>query len=132
MAGETNLQKLLATMSPVLMDDEYVFLSFENARYGDHSELSPIASFLESEGLTLVVTKIIADAYHLSYESTYKKITLEVYSSLDAVGLTAAFAEKLTENGISANVFAAYYHDHIFVRADHAQRAVVALKQLSA
>ena len=54
-----------------------------------------------------------ADESGLSYESIFSKITLEIHSSLDAVGLTAAFSNKLTSYGISANVVAGYYHDHI-------------------
>ena len=58
-------------------------------------------------------------------------ITLTVHSSLDAIGLTAAFAEELTRHGISANVVAAFYHDHIFVGAGDAERAVAVLQALS-
>jgi hypothetical protein len=61
-----------------------------------------------------------------------RQITLKVHSSLEAVGLTAAFSRALTEAGISANVVAAYYHDHIFVPATDAERAIEALRQLSA
>jgi hypothetical protein len=58
-------------------------------------------------------------------------ISLDVHSSLEAVGLTAAFATALGNEGISANVIAAYYHDHIFVPTADAERAVAALKALS-
>lgn len=66
------------------------------------------------------------------YESLFKQITLTVYSSLDALGLTAAVARKLASHGISANVVAAYYHDHIFVQKEKADEALLALKELSA
>ncbi|MEH6453460.1 MAG: ACT domain-containing protein, partial [Psychromonas sp.] len=39
--------------------------------------------------------------------------------------------EKLASHGISANVIAAYYHDHIFVQAEKADQALLALKELS-
>jgi len=55
MAGGLNLEELLTSMCPVLIDGEFVFCSFDNASYGDHSGLEPIATFLESEGLTLVI-----------------------------------------------------------------------------
>jgi hypothetical protein len=132
MTGETNLAKLLATMSPVLMTGEFVFLSFPDAVYGDHANLDPIASIAEGEGLTLVVEKTRADQHDLEYQSSYKGITLEVHSSLDAVGLTAAFSDKLSEHGISANVIAGYFHDHIFVQSADAGQAMIALRQLSA
>jgi len=131
MTGETDLQTLLTSMSPALMEGDFVFLSFAGAVYGDHAELDPVASFLEPEGLTLVVEKSKAVELSLNFESVYKCITLKVHSSLEAVGLTAAFASKLSDHGISANVIAGYYHDHIFVLAGEAQKTVSALNELS-
>ncbi|WP_265086797.1 ACT domain-containing protein [Ralstonia pseudosolanacearum] len=55
------------------------------------------------------------------------RITLNVYSSLEGVGLTAAFATALAQQGISCNVVAAIYHDHIFVPLEDAKRALEAL-----
>ena len=127
MSGETNLNKLLSSMSPKLLDDEYVFCSVENGQYGDFIDLSPLATYMEAEGLTLVVTKDNADKAELEYESVFKCITLLIHSSLEAVGLTAAVSTKLAENGISANVVAAYYHDHIFVQSVKAELALDAL-----
>ena len=131
MTGERNLGKLIASMSPALMEGEYVFCTFEDAKYGDHLDLEPIVTIKESEGLTLVVPKNRADDKDLSYESVFKGITLSVHSSLDAVGLTAAFSSKLGEHGISANVIAGYYHDHIFVQKELADKAIEALNELA-
>ena len=131
MLGETSLNKLLKSISPMLLDDDYVFCSIDNASYGEFKNLEPLASFREVEGLTLIVPKVNADEHGLNYESIFRCITLTVHSSLDAVGLTAAISTKLAEHGISANVVAAYYHDHIFVPADRAEQAMVALNELS-
>lgn len=128
MTSEKNLEKLLAEMSPRLIDGEYVFCSLENGRYGDHAELFPLASFVEDEGLTLVIPRAKADEHGLGYESVFRCITLSVHSSLDAVGLTAAISTRLAEQGISANVIAAFHHDHIFVQAASAERAMAALE----
>jgi hypothetical protein len=57
LAGESNLGKLMISLSPCLMDGDFVFCSIEGAKYGDFSELFPIASFCEDEGLTLLVRK---------------------------------------------------------------------------
>jgi hypothetical protein len=130
-SGETDLAKLLASMSPELSDEEYVFCTFPGARYGDITRTAPFAAICEAEGLTLIIPRSRADEEGLGYESVYKRITLRIHSSLDAVGLTAAFASELTEHGISANVVAGYYHDHIFVRGDHAEKAVEALDELA-
>lgn len=132
MSGESDLQTLLASMSPQLLDGEFVFCSFEHARYGDHAELEPFAAVTESEGLTLVVPRAKADASGLAYESVFSGITLRVHSSLEAVGLTAALSKQLTDHGISANVIAGFFHDHVFVRRDHAEKALAALAGLSA
>ena len=131
MNGETNLARLLKTMSPKLIEGEFVFLSFANAAYGDHANLKPIASMLESEGLSLVVNKHSADQAGLSYQGVYKGISLDVHSSLDAVGLTAAFSSELSNAGISANVIAGFYHDHIFVKDSDADKALFVLEGIS-
>jgi hypothetical protein len=131
MTGERDLEKLLASMSPELVDGEYVYCTFQDAQYGDYSDLEPVAAISESEGLTLIIPKSKADDKNISYESVFKGITLSIHSSLDAVGLTAAFSSKLTEHGISANVIAGYYHDHIFVQREHVERAIEALNELA-
>jgi len=131
MTGERNLEKLLASMSPELMDREYVFCTFQNAQYGDYLGLEPAAAIKESEGLTLIIPKRKADENRIKYESSFKRITLRIHSSLDAVGLTAAFSSKLTEHGISANVIAGYYHDHIYVQSEYAEKAMKALNEFA-
>ena len=130
MAGETDLEKLLASMAPCVFPDEYVFCTVADGKYGDFVDYCLLFSFLESEGLTLVLTKSNADSAYLQYESVFKRITLTVYSSLDDVGLTAAVSGKLAENGISTNVIAGYFHDHIFVQAEKIDIAFKSLKEL--
>jgi len=129
--GETDLKKMLATLSPELQSSEFVFCSVKG-ELTDYLKLNPIASFQEQEGLTIVLSLKSAKSAGLSYSTVFKQITLQVHSSLDAVGLTAAFASKLTEHGISANVIAGYYHDHIFVQTDKADLAINALLELTA
>jgi hypothetical protein len=53
---------------------------------------------------------------------------LTVHSSLEAVGLTAAFSARLAERNISCNVLAGYHHDHILVPVDRVQDAIDALR----
>ena len=130
MAGILKLEELLKTMSPELQAGEYVFCTVK----GDLSvyvNLHPIASFIESEGLTLILKSDVAEKEGIDFEGRFKQITLMVHSSLNAVGLTAAVSNKLTEHGISANVVAAYYHDHIFVQSEKAQEALAALQEIS-
>ena len=129
--GIVELEELLKCLSPVLKSGDYVFCTVDG-HYNDYARLKPLATFIESEGLTLIVTVDAAKMAHLNYDSTFKQITLTVHSSLDAVGLTAAVATKLTSYGISANLVAALYHDHIFVPTAKVQKALSALNEFSA
>lgn len=126
----TDLQQLLASMAPQLHSGEYVFCSLIG-EYGDYAHLDPITAFREQEGLSLVIPKDRAVAEGIEFDSTFKMITLTVHSSLDAVGLTAAVATKLTEYDISANVIAAFHHDHIMVPTAKADLAMVALAEFA-
>ncbi|ENO3962968.1 TPA: ACT domain-containing protein [Vibrio vulnificus] len=131
MTGITDLQHLLQSMSPQLVEGDYVFCTV----YGplkDYLHLDPIATFREQEGLTLVLEAQQAEQAGLTTDSRFCLITLTVHSSLEAVGLTAAFASKLASYGISANVIAGYYHDHIFVPKGKAHEAMSALTELTA
>jgi uncharacterized protein len=58
-------------------------------------------------------------------------ITLTVHSALEAVGLTAAFSKALADVNISCNVVAGYYHDHIFVPQQDAEKAMAVLESLA-
>ena len=130
MSGETHLEKLLTLIQPKLLPGEFVFCNLPGVDYADMAELQPIASCQEAEGLTLILEKSVADAVGLNYSSVFRRITLSVHSSLDAVGFTAAVTGKLAQHGISANVVAAYFHDHLFVPADKAETAMVLLRQI--
>lgn len=128
--GETNLQTLLTSMSPSLDDTEWVFATVNEEEAAVPFIGSAIASFREEEGLTVVLPQAAAQDLE-NVSAPMSRITLEVHSSLEAVGLTAAVASALAEEGVSANVVAAYYHDHIFVPKASADRALAVLQGLS-
>ncbi len=130
MAGETTLATLLRSMSPHLNDGDYVFCTLPDARIPPGCEV--IGSFREQEGLTLIVERQQAEQAGLAFEYVAAWITLNVHSALEAVGLTAAFASALGKAGISCNVIAGYYHDHLFVGRADAERAMAVLRQLAA
>ena len=130
MAGEEGLDTLLVLLQPSLMLGDFVFCTAANLNYGDFAELQPLASYQEEEGLTLVLSKQSADVAGLAYDSVFNCIILMVHSSLEAVGLTAAVSGKLAANGISANVMAAYHHDHVFVPENKAKLALQLLAEL--
>ena len=127
----TNQFKELKNLNPILLENEYVFCTFLSSIYGDHDKLNPIASFSEKEGLTLVIQKETAKLNNLKYEGIFKCISLKLISSLSNVGLTAKISKVLAENGISANMYAGYYHDHIFIPLDRAKDAfkILCIKQ---
>lgn len=130
MSGEKDLKKLLCDMSPHLREGEYIFITL-SGEYGDHSHLKPLCSFQEKEGLTLIIPRTLGEEHSHVSDEFYRCISLEVHSSLDAVGLTAAVSGRLASAGISANVVAAYYHDHVFVQSSLADKAMEVLKELS-
>ncbi|MEZ9487441.1 ACT domain-containing protein [Vibrio breoganii] len=130
MSGIKELDQLLKSMKPHLVDGEFVFCTVEG-KLSDYVELDPVGTFIEPEGLTLVLERSVAEQHQLSFDGAFRMITLTVHSSLEAVGLTAAVSTKLAEKGISANVIAAYYHDHIFVQAAKADLALQALNEFS-
>ena len=130
MAGEEDLSMLLAQLNPRLLGGDFVFCTIQKAQYGDSADLQPIASYQEEEGLSLLLAKGAADVAGLAYESVFSCISLMVHSSLDAVGLTAAVSGRLAAHGISANMIAAYYHDHIYVPQNKAQLALQVLAEL--
>jgi hypothetical protein len=129
MSGETNLTTLLKNMTPVLNEDDYVYCTISSIQSIDTAHI--LGLFKEAEGFTIILKKETADQLHLEYSYIAAWITLIIHSSLAATGLTAAFATALAEEGISCNVVAAYYHDHIFVAKEDADKAMIALKKLS-
>jgi uncharacterized protein len=129
MCGETNLPKLISSMRPALCDECFVFIT-ATASMNNLVRLESWALISEDEGTTLIIDKGKADSNDLPYQGVFKRITLTVHSSLEAVGLTAAVSTKLAEHGISANVVAAFFHDHIFVPEGKAGQAMDALEEL--
>jgi uncharacterized protein len=113
MTGEKNLNKLLKTIKPIYNAGEYVFCTIKDIKQVNFSEI--ISFFREQEGISIILEKQVADRLQLDYSFIASWITLTVHSSLEAVGLTAAFSNALAREDISCNVVAGYYHDHIFV-----------------
>jgi uncharacterized protein len=129
MTGETNLGNLLKEMKPERNTGEYVYCLANSKEQAVSFE--PVLYFLEKEGVTMILSKEKADSMNVPYTTVCAWITLTVHSSLEAVGLTAAFSKALTEANISCNVVAAFYHDHIFVPVKDAQRAMEVLQKLT-
>ncbi|MBQ0855362.1 ACT domain-containing protein [Streptomyces sp. NPDC057620] len=127
--AERDLGRLLSGMEPALHPGRYVFTTVPGRTAPPG--LSPVVTVVEDEGLTLVVEQEGADAARLAYDYVAGWITLRIHSALDAVGLTAAVARALAEEGLSCNVVAGFHHDHLFVPHERAAEAVALLEQLA-
>lgn len=125
MLGEQNLTTLLASMNPTLSDETYIFghipADSENASTQTYIQdlmnrkhISMI--FWEKEGWSLIVPENeIPTQFNIQPVFRCKKITLNVHSSLDAVGFLAAITTRLKELRIGVNPVSGYFHDHLFV-----------------
>ncbi len=129
MTGESNLDILLKTMKPKLNVGEYVFCTAKDLVSLDFKDT--LLTFKEDESITVIVKKEVADRLKFDYSFVASWVTLTVHSSLQAVGLTAAFSKALADGGISCNVVAAFYHDHIFVDRKDAEKAMIILNRFS-
>lgn len=130
MSGETNLKTLLSNLSPTLLQDTFVFCTFPEGSYGDFVQTCPKAFVMEKEGVTLVVEKAVADSQGFNYSGEFSCISLEVHSSLEAIGLTAVISGMLAAHEISVNMMAGYHHDHLFVPVANASAAMALLHNL--
>lgn len=117
-----DLQGMLAGMDPVLDDAPYIFVVDANPAHAPQA----FAMIREGEGVTWVIpAELQAEA-----GPEFARITLQVHSDLEGVGLTAAVATGLASEGIACNVVAAFHHDHLFVPWERREEALTILKRL--
>lgn len=127
MTGETDLAKILATLTVSRRPDPVTMVSIDTPLpLGDGIE----AVLTEAEGTTVVTT--LDEAERRGWPTDFKAawLTIEVHSSLEAVGLTLAMAQALADRGIPCNVLAGYYHDHLLVPLHRVDEAISALEAL--
>lgn len=118
---ETNA--MIQGMQPQLQDGEFAFVVWPQGRDWPKGTR---ASCVEAEGLSLIVPIEAAPVDAVSM----KCITLQVHSSLEGVGLTAAVSGALAQSNIPANVVAGFHHDHVYVPSNLAETAVSVLLDL--
>lgn len=111
--GETNLENLLRGMTATLADGTFVFVTCPDRQWPEG--LTPRMIFEEAEGMTLIVREEDARRFGLPHEFPCRMITLNVHSSLEAVGFIARVASALAAAGIGVNPVAGFFHDHLFV-----------------
>jgi hypothetical protein len=126
--GISDPQVLIRDLTPRLHPEPMVYTVADQVPAGG----SVFATVREPEGLSLVLGQAEADRWGLAYDYVAAIITLTVHSSLEAVGLTAAVAQALARAGISCNVIAGTFHDHLLVpwhRRDDALAVLLDLQQ---
>jgi hypothetical protein len=122
---------MIAGMKPVPDPQVYEFCTFADHDADAATRAAALASFAEDEGLSLILPQDAARRAGIAPGLAMRRITLSVHSALDGVGLTAAVASALADHGIACNMVAAYHHDHVFVPADDAARALDLLHGLA-
>ncbi|KHO10780.1 hypothetical protein MAA_11626 [Metarhizium robertsii ARSEF 23] len=128
--GEKSLSRLLATLSTILHPTTYVFATVK-----DEAKLPPVSAiqlfFRETEGLTVITSLDYAKSHGLEYFFPCKMITLDVTSSLEAVGFMAVIATRLATKDMGVNPVSGFYHDHLFVPLGRENEAIEMLKELA-
>jgi hypothetical protein len=116
---------MLATLSVQRRPGVFTYVSIE----GPTTDLLAAAHAIVVEGgqTTLVLPLDSARRADLPIEVELAWLTLDVHSSLEAVGLTAAVSARLAALGIACNVVAGYHHDHLLVPVGRADQAIDAL-----
>lgn len=129
MSGETDPDRLLRGMNPVLTEGVLAFVTLPAGAVPPG--LTPRMVFHEDEGITLILPREQALAAGLVPAFACRMITLRVHSALAAVGFLARIAAALAAAGIPLNPVSAYYHDHLFVPEDRAAQALEVLQALA-
>ncbi|OAN84311.1 hypothetical protein A8B78_07555 [Jannaschia sp. EhC01] len=115
--------QMIARMAPVRVPGRWAFRTVSEQELAALSDVQ--AMFREAEGISVLVPA-------KDSEEAMVQITLQVFSALDGVGLTAAVSSTLAEAGIPCNVIAATLHDHVFVPENRCKEAIVRLRARAA
>lgn len=129
MTGETNLDELIRSLSACLVEGLYVFVTVPPDQRP--ADLKPRMVFEEAEGTTLILLKSEAEAHALPYEFPCRMITLNIHSSLEAVGFMARIASELANHEMGVNPVSGFFHDHLFVPDGREHDAMNVLQQMS-
>lgn len=130
-SGENNLIALFSSLQTILHPDIFVFITLTTSTQLPPPFLFIQMSFREIEGITIITTRESAVANGLDYTFPCRMITLNVHSSLEAIGFMAVITTKLADKNISTNPVSGFYHDHLFVPLGREEEALEALKNLS-
>jgi len=121
---------MIAGMTPVVQAGDFVFVTTNDPALVASLLPQAMAMVREREGMSLLVPVAVARDAGLDATQPMRCITLNVHSSLDGVGLTAAVATALADGAIACNMIAAYHHDHVCVPSAACDRALDILTAL--
>ena len=120
---------MLRSLEIDLLVGEYCFVTVleGSEKYNDNAladwKSDIIMSFMEAEGLTLIMRRDVADEGMFAYSGTYRVLTLITHTSFDSVGLSSFVSSVLSDASIPAKMVSAFHHEHLLVPADDAERA---------
>lgn len=122
--------EMISGMTPKVRSGVFVFVTTVDPAL--IAVLSPqaVSTFREEEGMSMLVPAALAEKSKLNVDEPMCCITLDVFSSLGGVGLTAAVSNALGDNDIPCNMVAAFHHDHVFVPSEMCDQAMAVLTSL--
>lgn len=121
---------MISKMTPEVRAGSFVFVTTDNPVLGASLSSEAVSMFKEDEGISMIIPIELAEKNNFGVDDPMRCITLNVYSSLNGVGLTSAVSTALGDNAIPCNIVAAFHHDHVFVPSDMCERAMQALTSL--
>jgi hypothetical protein len=129
MTGEKNLDELIRSLSTVLVEGLYVFATLQPDQ--ELANIQPRMTFREEEGTTFILLKSEAETHGLPYEFPCRMITLNIHSSLEAIGFMARITTELAKHGMGVNPVSGFFHDHLFVPDGRQHDAMKVLQEMS-
>ena len=132
MATVRDTRAMLAGMTPVLRQRNFVFCITNDAALAEQAQAAALSWFREDEGIAMILELEVAASLGFETSLPMNRIVLEVFSALDGVGLTAAVSTALAHDNIPCNMVSAYHHDNVFVPVAMADRAMHVLHLLQA
>lgn len=133
--GETDLTRILDSLTVSRRPGEYHVVTLSGADGAALTVGSGIEALIREPEVFGETVTVVCDADTLERRGwpsafTAAWVTLDVHTSMEGVGLTAAFSHALGTAGIPCNVLAGFHHDHLLVPVDEVDRAVDCLRSL--
>jgi hypothetical protein len=121
---------MISGMTPELQVGSFTFVTTNDPALVASLSGKAVSIFKEAEGVSMIIPAGSAEKSKLNVDHPMRCITLNVFSSLEGVGLTAAVATALGDHGIPCNMVAAFHHDHVFVPSEMCDQAMEVLISL--